>query len=375
MSQFQIKQLFDGNRMLHNCVLTVEDGVVTSLLHDQVLGSDTLDGIVCPGFIDTQVNGGGGALFNHAQSLDALDRIATAHRQFGTTALLPTLITDTPAKMAKAADAIAEAIANNHQSIIGVHFEGPHLSKTKRGIHAAGSIRHIDDAALNTYLRQDLGKVMLTIAPEALRPDLIKELTDKEVVISLGHSNADYETVVAAIEAGARGFTHLFNAMSGLKAREPGMIGAALTQTGAYVGIIADMQHVHPANCRLAINSIGPQRLMLVTDAMAHVGSTVQTMAWEDTMITRHGDKLLTEDGTFAGSCLDMAGAVNNMVNQVHLPLADALQMATSTPAQFLHSNDRGFLKPGCRADFIQLNSQLAVQQCWINGEVSPVKG
>ncbi|MCW8108432.1 N-acetylglucosamine-6-phosphate deacetylase [Alteromonas ponticola] len=375
MSQFQIKQLFDGNRMLHDCILTVENGAVTSLLHDQALGSDALDGIVCPGFIDTQVNGGGGALFNHDQSLDTLDRIARAHRQFGTTALLPTLITDKQSKMVKAADAIAEAIANNHQNIIGVHFEGPHLSKTKRGIHAAGSIRHIDDAALNTYLRQDLGKVMLTIAPEALSPDVIKELTAKGVIISLGHSNADFETVVAAIAAGARGFTHLFNAMSGLKAREPGMIGAALTQTEAYVGIITDMQHVHPANCRLAVNCVGPQRLMLVTDAMAHVGSTMQSMTWEDTVITRHGDKLLTEDGTFAGSCLDMAGAVKNMVNQVHLPLADALQMATSTPAQFLNSKDRGFLKSGCRADFIQLNSHFSVQQCWINGKVSSVQG
>ncbi|MCW8092316.1 N-acetylglucosamine-6-phosphate deacetylase [Alteromonas sp. ASW11-130] len=369
MTTYYTKQLFDGQTLHHNCVLTTESGRVKSIENNLSFTGDAFDGIICPGFIDTQVNGGGGFMLNHDPSRKAVDGIAKAHQQFGTTALLPTLITDRQDKMLVAADTIAAAIAGNHQSVIGVHFEGPHLSTAKRGIHSSDSIRKINDNDIDMYLRNDLGKVMLTIAPESLSPDIIKELSEKGVFISLGHSNADVDTVIAAIDAGATAFTHLFNAMSGLKAREPGMIGAALIHQHAYVGLIADMHHVHPANCLLAANCIGADRLMLVTDAMAHVGSAMQNMKWENTVITRYGEKLLTEEGTFAGSCLDMANAVKNMVNQVGIELGEVLKMATSTPAQFLNLTGRGVLKPGCRADFVHLDHNLSVRQCWVGGQ------
>ncbi len=368
MQQYYIQRFFDGDTLHDNCVLSIENGVIKAVDTNHSVPQDALDGVICPGFIDTQVNGGGGFLLNHDQSCHSLKGIVEAHRQFGTTAMLPTLITDKQSKMIKAADTVARAIATGHQSVIGVHFEGPHLSTTKRGIHASESMRPVDDVDINLYLRKDLGKVMLTIAPENISTDIIKELSANGVLISLGHSNADMDTVLAAVEAGATGFTHLFNAMSGLKAREPGVIGAALTLSHTYAGLIADMQHVHPANCRLAADCIG-ERLMLVTDAMAHVGSTLQEMNWENTVISRHEDKLLTRDGTLAGSCLDMASAVKNMVMHVGIDLAKALKMATHTPARFMGLSNRGLLKPGFRADFIQLNHELTVQQCWIGGE------
>jgi len=187
--------------------------------------------------------------------------------------------------------------------------------------------------------------------------------------VALGHSGADIDTVLAAIDAGASGFTHLFNAMSGLTAREPGMIAAALSDTRVICGLIADLQHVHPYNCKLAFNSIGAKRLMLVTDAMAHVGSSTQTISWHGNIITRHGDKLTLENGDIAGSCLDMAGSVKNMHEIVQGQLEDILNMAAKVPAGFIGLNNIGQLRVGKQADFVLLNEQLKCEACWIKGK------
>lgn len=372
MTSYFAKQLFDGTTVHSNARFAVEDHSIKSLETDCVgqNGADIyLNGLVTAGFIDTQVNGGGGSLFNADTSVAALANMMTGHSQFGTTSMLPTLITDSETKMQSAASAIAEAIAQQLSGVIGVHFEGPHLSLPKKGIHPSNHVRAISDADLALFLRKDLGKVMVTLAPETVPADIISELVRAGVIVSLGHSAADIECVIKAIDAGANGFTHLFNAMSGLTAREPGLIAAALNDDRMTSGLIADLHHVHPYNCQLAFKSIGAERLILVTDAMAHVGSPINSIPWLDTHITRHGDKLTLEDGSLAGSCLDMAGAVRNMVQVLNGQLTSVLNMASQVPARFLGLDHLGELAVNKHANFVLLDDKLQVQASWINGQ------
>jgi N-acetylglucosamine-6-phosphate deacetylase len=263
--------------------------------------------------------------------------------------------------------------------IVGIHFEGPHLSLAKKGIHSAMHVRPVSDADLAVITRKNIGKVLVTIAPENVPPDIIKELVNNGVCVSLGHSGADINTVLKAIDAGALCFTHLFNAMSGLTAREPGMISAALSDKRISAGLIADLHHVHPYNCKLAYQCIGPGRLMLVTDAMAHVGSDMQTLPWLDSTITKAQDKLTLDDGSLAGSCLDMASAVENMFtllsqgmqsSEQQLLLSDVLNMASTTPANLVGLTHLGKLMPGYQADFITLSQDFKVNDSWIKGEL-----
>jgi N-acetylglucosamine-6-phosphate deacetylase len=344
MKHYHAKQLFDGERVINDVRLSVNHGLISSI-SDQPQKTDVvLDGLVSAGYIDTQVNG-------------------------GTTAMLPTLITDSLVVMQRAADAVAEAVQLEEPGIVGVHFEGPHLSIAKRGIHADTQIRSLSDAELAVFCRQDLGKVMITVAPENVTPDVIRDLVKKGVVVALGHSAADVETVLQAIEAGASGFTHLFNAMSGLSARDPGMIAAALNDSRVYCGLIADLIHVHPYNGQLAYRCKNWQRLMLVTDAMAHVGCDLDVLPWLDTQITRHGNKLTLDNGTIAGSALDMASAVRNAHQHMHIELGNVLNMASLSPATFAGLEHLGQLKVGKQADFILLDRQLSVVSSWIKGE------
>jgi len=368
MTRYKINCLFDGESFVENCVVAVENGTIVSIQKDSMNYDHLLKGTVTPGFIDTQVNGGGGVLFNHDQSLSALSTITTAHQKFGTTSMMPTLITDSLVKMQKAAEAVSSAFSSQLAGIVGIHFEGPHLSVIKKGIHSEQQIRSISDRELALFTRNDIGKVMITVAPENVPCDIIKDLVKQDVIVSLGHSNADIDTVIKAMDAGATGFTHLFNAMSGLTARSPGMIAAALHDERMYSGLIADMHHVDPYNCKLAYKAIGTKKLMLVTDAMAHVGSSIATLPWLDTAIVRHKDKLTTLSGNLAGSCLDMAAAVKNMTQKIGITLPDALIMASKTPAEFLKLNNLGSIAVGQKADFILFNDNLSVEGCWING-------
>jgi len=392
MTTYFARQLFDGKQIHQDVYLTVTDERISHISHaknpDDInkTGSDfdlkhadiQLEGLVTAGFVDVQVNGGGGVLFNHQPNTDTLLRIVRGHATYGTTAMLPTLITDDESKVTRAADAVAQAIDQSMPAIVGVHFEGPHLSIAKKGIHPSAHVRAISDKDLDTYTRKDIGKVMLTLAPENVSADIIKELVANNVIVSLGHSNADIDTVVTAIEAGAQCFTHLFNAMSGLSARQPGLINAALSDPTMFSGLIVDLHHVHPNNCLLAYQCIGAKRLMLVTDAMAHVGTDLKTLPWLSSQITRHGDKLTLQDGSIAGSCLDMASAVKNMyaVLKKATPhtdesqlLIDTLNMASRTPASLLGIDEQHQLRVGNKANFVQLDSRLNAQACWINGE------
>jgi N-acetylglucosamine-6-phosphate deacetylase len=375
MQRFFAEQLFDGITIKTNQIIIVEDGTIHSiesaqLQHDAI----QLSGLVAPGFVDVQVNGGGGLLFNNQPTLDTLVTMSCAHQQFGSTAILPTLITDNYATMQLAANAVASAIALNVKGIIGIHFEGPHLSQPKKGIHPTQHIRQISPEEMALFKRTDLGLVCVTLAPENVSVELIKELVRANVRVCLGHSNANSAQTLAALQAGAQGFTHLFNAMSPLQSREAGMVGAALLDSSSYCGLIVDHEHVDITSCQLAIKCKTPDRIMLVTDAMSHVGSEQIELQFAGMQISRQGNKLTIEGGRLAGSALDMATAVRNSVQNLHCSIQDALKMASTTPATFLGlQQQKGYLAPGFDADWVVLTDQYYVNSTYIAGEqVSP---
>lgn len=359
----------------HNQVLSIEKGVIADIAPLSYFKKDAtatinerIRGAVIPGYIDTQVNGGGGAMFNHAPTLESINVMAEAHLKYGTTTLFPTLITDDIDTIEQAADAVSEAIAQAHPSVEGVHFEGPHLSVEKKGVHLPRYIRALSDRELATYTRRDIGQVLITVAPENVPCDIIRDLVGQGVIVALGHSNAPFETVQNALDAGASGFTHLYNAMSPLTSREPGMVGAALLNNSV-CGIIVDHHHIHPKAVEFAYKVKGPHQLMLVTDAMAHVGASDDTIAFFDTHITRQDNKLTTPDGTLAGSCLDMHGAVTNSINDINIALEHASTMASATPARFTKIHDRvGELEVGKRANFLVINNDNTLLEVWQNG-------
>ena len=364
-------RLFTGQQMLENQLILVESGTVTEVRCGLAEEADhRFRGLVSPGFIDVQVNGGGGVLLNNQPDVDCVKTMAMAHSRFGTTAMLPTLITDDLLTMSLAANAVANALKGDVSQVVGIHFEGPHLSVSKKGIHPDTEIRELNSAEMELFLRQDLGKVLVTVAPENVTSSQIVELVDGGVIVCLGHSNATAEQTHAALEAGAKGFTHLFNAMSPLSSREPGVVGAALLDDESYAGLIVDFHHVHADSCKLAIKCKGHARIMLVTDAMSHVGSNLTTESFAGMEISREGDKLTIPGGRLAGSALDMASAVKNVHQILDLPIESALTMAATTPAEFLGLDKYiGQIAPGFRADFVELNDTHQVQQCWVAGK------
>jgi N-acetylglucosamine-6-phosphate deacetylase len=323
---------------------------------------------LAPGFIDCQVNGGGDVLFNDDPSPEGIAVIAAAHRRFGTTSLLPTLITDTSEKMQAARDAVAGAMADQ-PGVLGVHFEGPFLAPEKCGVHDPKRMRAPDDAdrALMTSLPGAV--TLVTLAPERVPPGFILTLTEKGVRVALGHSMASYDQTKAALAEGLTGFTHLFNAMRPMTAREPGPIAAALESPGCWYGLIVDGVHVAPAMLRLALRGAGSA--MLVTDAMPPVGGTRDGFTLQGRAIVARNGRCVTETGTLAGSGIDMASAVRNAVRLLGLPLADALRLASLSPAAFLGVDDRlGRLAPGYRADMVALDSNdVRVLQTWVAGK------
>ncbi|MCF2948935.1 N-acetylglucosamine-6-phosphate deacetylase [Paraglaciecola aquimarina] len=365
------QQLFDGESIQTNQIMTVEDGKIIAVTSGTKADSDKqLLGLVTPGFIDVQVNGGGGVLFNNQPNLEALQIMSKAHQQFGTTAMLPTLITDDLNTMLHAGDAIAQAITSKVHGIVGVHFEGPHLSQPKKGIHPEQHIRQISDQELALFTRKDLGVVCVTLAPENVSCDVIKHLVQAGVKVCLGHSNATVEQTQLAIQAGAQGFTHLFNAMSPLQSRAAGMVGAALLDDNTYCGLIVDHEHVDLASCQLAIKCKTANKIMLVTDAMSHVGSEQVKLQFSGMDITREGNKLTIEGGRLAGSALDMASAVRNTIQDLHCTIEDGINMASSTPANFIgKQQNKGKLAANFDADWLVLDDQFEVNQTYISGQ------
>lgn len=372
MNQRSIKanRLFDGETLHQDVVVTVNDGYITSIVQSasDVAFDEQVTGTIVPGFIDLQVNGGGGVLFNASPSLNGIRAIMAAHAQYGTTAMLPTLITDKIEVMEQAADAIAQAIAVKEPGILGVHFEGPHLAVAKKGAHSEEFIRPISEQEWAILSRKDLGLVYVTLAPENVLLSDIEKMIELGIKVSLGHSNANYATAQAAIDAGADSFTHLFNAMSPLQGREPGMVGAALINDSAICGLILDGLHVDYASCRVALQAKPKGKLVLVTDAMPPVGSDQKEFDFFDRKVFRKGDKLTATTGELAGSALDMATAVANAQNKLGLSLQESVNMASLYPAQYIENSELGHLTVGAKADMVHLSDNGSVIDTWIAG-------
>ncbi|GAA0361098.1 N-acetylglucosamine-6-phosphate deacetylase [Bowmanella denitrificans] len=364
---------FIGKQWLRPAYLHIQHGVIAQVCETPPPGQPLVNagpGMVVPGFIDVQVNGGNGVLLNDCPTLAGLRNIFAAHSRFGTTAMLPTLITDSLDCMQRTADAIAQALTSGEPGIVGVHFEGPHMSLAKRGVHSPQYLRSISAAEMAVFARQDLGVKVITVAPEVVSPTQISELVAMQVRVCLGHSNANAEQVQAALQAGASGFTHLYNGMSALTSREPGMVGTALADEHSWCGLILDGHHLHPLSARLAIRAKGVDKIMLVTDAMPPVGTQDTEFAFYGEKVRREGSKLLAPSGSLAGSVLDMAGAVRYAVESLDVGLDDALLMASHSPATFLGIQDHhGSLQVGRRADMLLLDKQLQVQHAWLAGQ------
>lgn len=326
---------------------------------------------LAPGFVDLQVNGGADVLFNDNPTPEAILAIAAAHRKFGTTSLLPTLISDTPAKMAAALDAV-QAVMDAEPSILGIHYEGPFLSPEKAGIHDRGVIRPPTPEDERFLSLPHKGKILMTLAPEEVPAGFVARLARAGIHLSLGHSMATYAQARAAVVEGITGFTHLFNAMRPLSAREPGPIAVALESPDVWYGLIVDGLHVDPAMLRLALGRAG--RPMLVTDAMPPVGGGRSSFTLQGRKITVRSGRCASEEGTLAGAVLDMASAVRNCVELMGVPLTQALRFASAHPAGFLGLDHRlGRLAPGYRADIVAFEPRrLDVLATWVAGSEGP---
>ncbi|HEX6398277.1 MAG TPA: N-acetylglucosamine-6-phosphate deacetylase [Steroidobacteraceae bacterium] len=353
--------------------LLVRGGRIEALVGArEVVGTDRVidlrGALLAPGFIDCQVNGGGGELFNDDPSVETVATIARAHRQFGTTGFLPTLISDDLDVVARAIDAVRDAIAAGVPGVLGIHIEGPFLNEERRGVHDASKLRELDADAVELLTRRHGGVTMVTLAPERTTPAFIRQLSDAGVIVSAGHTNATFDQLQPAFAAGLRGFTHLFNAMSPLGSREPGAVGAALAHASSWCGLIVDGHHVHPEVMKLALRAKRHERFMLVSDAMPSVGAAMKSFVLNGRPIKVSDRKLVDEEGRLAGADLDMASAVRNAVRMLDLPVVDAVRMASANPADFLALHDVGRIFPRQRANLVLLDDELQVRETWIDG-------
>lgn len=368
--RLHIHRLFDGQQMLDHQVLTLVDGKISAIDTDTSNVDDVIPELVVPGFIDLQVNGGGGVLFNDSPSLDKLTTIIAAHNQFGTTGMLPTLITDKIEVMEQAADAMAAAIKNQVPGILGIHFEGPHLSVAKKGTHAEEYIRPISEREWQVLSRKDIGQVLVTLAPETVSTDDIKRMVSLGIKVCLGHTNADYPIAQAAIDAGADGFTHLYNAMSPIQGREPGVTGCALINDNTSCGIIIDGHHVDYTSAKLALKAKPTGKVFLVTDAMSTIGTSQTEFSFFDRTVYLRDGRLTSTTGELAGAALDMISAVNNSHQGLNISFEEAVRMASKYPANYINqAGIRGELKVGQAADFLVLSQDHQVMSTWIAGQ------
>jgi len=351
--------IIDGARIV-GFAATVPDGCER---HD--LGG----GWLLPGFIDTQVNGGGDVLFNDMPTVAGIRAIAQAHRRYGTTGLLPTLISDRAPIVEAAIAAGEDAIAGGVPGVLGVHIEGPHLNPDKKGIHDAARFSTIDPEALGRLTAPTRGRRIVTLAPELAPAGAVRALAEAGVLVCAGHSLADYDQTRAALADGLAGFTHLFNAMTQFLSRDPGMVGAALEDRASHFGLIADGLHVHPATLRVALLARGIEGIMLVTDAMPPVGGRRDHFTLMGQNIAVVGGTCRGPDGTLAGSALTMAQAFRNAMDLMGCDIVAASRMASGNPAQFLRlAQETGAIAPGLRADLVHLDDAREVTATWIAG-------
>ena len=368
------ERVFDGRRWHRQTAVLIDHGRVRALASWADVPRDSrqkplpADVFLAPGFIDLQVNGGGGVLLNDDPSPDAMRAIASAHRRFGTTALLPTLITDSRGTMERALTA-AHATAGQ-DGVLGLHLEGPFLNRARAGVHRADKIARAElrDLEWLCVLGQ-AGCSLITLAPECVPPGFIRGLVQSGLRVSVGHSEASADIVDRAVEEGATGVTHLFNGMPAFKGRAPGIVGMTFAERRLVASLIVDGLHVDPVSVRAVFAAKGADGVALVTDAMPTIGSDAKAFNLLGQSITLVNGRLVTLEGTLAGAHLDMATAVRNTVTLCGIPLADALTAATLTPARLLGiEQERGALVPGARADLVALNDALDVLAVWVAG-------
>jgi len=366
--------LTDGGLVDDLCVL-IEQGRIVALVESgdarcaAAQQRDLGGNLLLPGFIDSQVNGGGGVLFNDAPSVESISAIGHAHRKFGTTGFLPTLISADLDVVAQAIAAVQAALASGVPGVLGIHIEGPFLNVERKGIHDPDKFRELDPDAVGLLTSLRGGRTLVTLAPEMTTPDMIKRLAIAGVIVSAGHTNATYEQIQVVLQEGLTGFTHLFNAMSQLTGRKPGVVGAALDDPDSWCGIIVDGEHTDPVVLRISMRCKRHDRFMLVTDAMPSVGTNNKSFELQGRKITVEGNLCLDEDGRLAGSNIDMASCVRNAVSMLGLPLPEAVRMASLYPAEFLGlAHEIGRIAPGYKANFVLADDQLRVLDTWIDG-------
>jgi len=359
----------------NDCAVLVQDGRIVALADpkDPLVRTagrlvDLSGQMLLPGFIDLQVNGGGGVLFNEQPTVEAIRAIGAAHRRFGTTGFLPTVISDDLDRIERAMQAAERAVAEV-PGVLGVHVEGPFLNHERKGIHDSSKFRLLDERAFRLLTSLARGRTLVTLAPELTTTAMIARLHAAGIIVSAGHTDGSFAQIVEALEHGLTGFTHLFNAMSPFTSRQPGAVGAALDDEGSWCGIIVDGHHVAPASLRIALKAKGADKLMLVTDAMPSVGAKDKSFMLQGRPISVADGICVDQDGTIAGSDLDMASAVRNSVKMLRVDLPTAVRMASHVPATFLGLGEElGKIAPGYRADLVQANDQLEIIDSWIGG-------
>lgn len=366
--------IYTGKVVIYDKAIIIEGDIVKDIVEiskiPKELEAIDLKGLsIAPGFIDAQVNGGGGCLFNENPTEECISAIYEAHKRFGTTSFLPTIFTVPTEKMLQAIDVVKSCIENHKYGVVGLHMEGPYINEKKAGVHDKRFIQQISDEGLVTFTKNEGVIKLWTLAPELVEESHVKELKKRNILVSAGHTNATYEQTVQSFKWGVSSATHLFNAMTQFGSREPGVIGAVFDTDNIWAGIIADGIHVHFASVRVA-KKIKQKKLILVTDAMPPVGKPSTTFKIGNLEVSYSNGMCVTKDGTLAGSALDMATAVRNCIQKIGIPKDEALRMASTYPAEFLGIQDKlGKIEIGYLADMVILNNQIAVKGIIKNGK------
>jgi N-acetylglucosamine-6-phosphate deacetylase len=369
-------RVFDGKKIHSGLAVIIEGAHIRDIVNQSRLGKgmpqqQLKGGLLAPGFIDIQVNGGGGTLFNAEPSPEGVRHIAQAHRRFGTTGLLPTVITDAPEVITRALNAVREAREQGTAGVLGIHVEGPFLDPKRKGAHEARYIRQMTETDIAELTSAACGAVMLTLAPNCVTTERIERLAAAGSIVSLGHSDASMAEAQAALKAGARSFTHLFNAMSQMEGRAAGMVGAALADRDSYCSIIADGHHVQDTVLKVAIAAKAKDRVVLITDAMSSAAGGPDQFELQGRKVTRREGRLQLEDGTLAGSNLTMDEAVRYCVDKLGVPLEDALRMASANPASLIgRAHDLGRIAQDYLASLVHLSDDLQVVKTWVEGQI-----
>ena len=367
-------KLFNGIDFIEHKALLIDDHHIAGIVNEDAIPTDfqvqKLDGgILSPGFIDLQVNGGGGKLFNNSPDKESLNTIISAHQYFGTTSIMPTVISDSLNILQKCTDTISNEIDNNH-SLLGIHIEGPFFNVKYRGVHQKQYINTINASYLNLFETLDKFPVMLTLAPECISIKQLKHLKSLGFKILAGHTDANYDQLEEAVKYGLDGFTHLFNAMGQISAREPGVVGSAFDFDETSASIIVDLHHVHPSLINLSFKQKPKGKLFFVSDSMATINHGEPSFELYDEVVSESNGRIINSEGKLAGSSITQIDAIKNAYQKCSIPLESAISMATLYPAEYLGVSDYiGQLKKGYRADLAHFDSNFHVQNVWLAGK------